>query len=1084
MAKKKTKRKTIKKVSSKRNNRNISSTKKKTSTVKKNIHSTPSTPPKNNIHKKTTANNKKIVNDNYFKKIFNKILTVLKKTIDLICKFTLLFTKRIKNIFINFYNKIKSFKLAPKKNKKKEKIIKKKTKVLPKKTNDIDDKDNLVLLKYREHSIFIWIWVFLVNRGRVISFDMKRFGKKFKYGTLKDKILIILMILLILLFTMIIALCIYVIATAPDVTESNLYSSNSSVLYDKDGNEFARLSVGMENREKVTYDELPQVLVDAVVATEDSRFFQHNGIDIARFSKAVIGQLLGHSNAGGGSTLTMQISKNVATSSVSSGLKGVIRKFTDIYLAVFVIEKQYTKEQILEFYVNIPNLGSGAYGVEQASKVYFGKDVSQLNLVESATLAGLFQAPSSYNPYTNPTNAEKRRNQVLNLMCRHGYITEEERDAAQAVPIKSTLVGYDSSLNKYQRFVDTVISEVKDRTGQDPYTTSMSIYTTMDPAKQDVVNDVQNGVTYKFKNAYSESGIAVVDVDSGALVAVGSGRNQDNIQLSFNYATSARRHPGSTAKPIIDYGPAIEYLGWGTGQTLIDNEYSYTSGTSIKNWDDRFYGLTTAKIALAQSRNIPALYTFQQTTNEEKATFSSNLGWTLEDDGAGTILETCSIGGFTGVTPVESAAAYAAFARGGTYIEPYSFTKIIYNDTGEEYDVTPKKVQAMDQDTAALINIILKYAVTSGAVSSYKVSGTDLASKTGTTTVDSSVIDSLGITGNIIGDVWQVAYSPDYVISSWYGYPKVSADHYLTSSEGSSARTGIIKQLIKGIIEPNSTWTLPDTITEATIELGTDPVQLASEYTPSNLKSDEYYAKDSVPTTTSDRFSQLENPTNVKASSSGSSVNITWTGIQTPNAISTDYLTNYFSNNVYKHWESTYLAERLAYNSSYIGTLGYEVYKTDASGTVDLGFTSNASYTYTGALNGSTTFTVKSSYSIFKANMSSGATSSAVTGSSSGTGTTTETSQLTVTWSNGTDTIGFGAYTNLQSSSRIKVTFNGTTLTSGQYSYQVQLYVKNASGSYDAIDSNAGMTAGNSYRQDWTVTYGTNKVTKSLYITG
>jgi penicillin-binding protein 1A len=243
----------------------------------------------------------------------------------------------------------------------------------------------------------------------------------------------------------------------------------------------------------------------------------------------------------------MQVSKNAATSVVASGIQGIIRKFTDVYLAVFVFEQKYTKEQIIEFYVNIPYLGSGSYGVEQASRTYFGKSVSQLTLSEAALIAGLFQAPDAYDPYNHPELAEQRRNTVLNLMHRHGYITEEQRDNAKAIPVESMLVGRSARLSQYISFIDTVVEEVIDRTktpsnpkGDDPYNVSMKIDTTLDRSRQDVVNDVSNGKSdYKFKNDVAQTAIVVISAKDGSIVAIGGGRNKTT-ERSLNYATNNR----------------------------------------------------------------------------------------------------------------------------------------------------------------------------------------------------------------------------------------------------------------------------------------------------------------------------------------------------------------------------------------------------------------------------------------------------------------------------------------------------------------------------------------------------------------
>ncbi len=881
-----------------------------------------------------------------------------------ICKVLLISLKKIKNFIINQYNRIKDIFISLKKK------PRKKVKKVKKVKNYNDNIDELNKLHYRDYQGLTKIKVFFINRIRVMKFDMKRFGKKFKYGTIKDKLLILLMIFLILGFSLFIAFAAYIVITAPEISNERLYRSSSSEILDKDGNIIARL--GLENREKIKYEDIPQVLIDAIVSAEDSRFFQHNGIDLARFTKAVIGQLLGRSDAGGGSTLTMQISKKTATSSTSTGMQGIIRKFTDIYLSVFVFEKKYTKEEIMEFYVNLMYLGSSAYGVEQASKTYFGKSASELTLVEAATIAGLFQAPTSYDPFYNPEAAQNRRDTILNLMCRHGYITEEERDIAKAVPIESLLIERTGSQNQYQDFLDTVIVEVKKRTGYDPTTTSMTVYTTMDTSKQDVVNKIVSGEDFEFKTEKSQVGIAVIDVDSGALVAVGASRDPNALVL--NYATSISRHPGSTAKPIIDYGPAMEYLGWGTGTTVIDDKTTYTGGGQIKNFDNGYKGIMTVKTALAQSRNIPALYTFQQTTNEQKVEFSNKLGWHPEDAN-GQIVESAAIGGFEGVSPVQSAAAYATFARGGTYIEPYSYTKIVLSDTGEEIKVVPEKYEAVSEETSYMINMMLKYAVTSGSVGAGSVSGTDLCAKTGTSTVDSAAKKAAGITGSIIGDSWEVAYSPDIAIATWYGYdPQISKDYYLTSTEGGNARKAITKYLTKNLVPKNSRFEKPSGVVSVEIELETDPIMLASAYTPKNLRSTEYFKKGTEPTEVSDRFSQLENATNLKYSATDSSITLSWTAAPTPNQKNEEYLKEYFNSGVYQRWADTYYQKRINYNNSTFGSFGYRIYMTNSSGTKELGFTTNTNYTVNTTIDASTSFTVKASYQNFPDNQASGIT--------------------------------------------------------------------------------------------------------------
>ena len=802
------------------------------------------------------------------------------------------------------------------------------------------------------------------NNAKVAKYEADQLKLKYKKGSLGQKILIIFMLLLIFCLTIGIIFTLYIIINSPKFDTSNLYSKESSVLLDKNGNEFARL--GTENRELVNYDELPEVLIDAIIATEDSRYYQHNGVDLARFSKAVAGQLLGHSDAGGGSTLTMQVVKNAYSDKSTSGIKGIIRKFTDIYMAVFKVEKAYTKEQIMEFYVNMPYLGSGSYGVAQASQIYFNKDVSELSLTEAATIAGLSQAPDAYDPYSHPEKAENRRNLVLSLMYRHGYINEKERDAAKSISLESLLNSSGKTVNKYQGYVDTVVNEVIKRTGNDPATTSMTIYTTLDSEKQEVIEKLYSGETYTWLNEVVQAGIAVTDVNDGSIVAIGAGRNKKS-ERSYNYATMIKRHPGSTAKPIFDYGPAIEYLNWSTGTTVVDDTFTYTGGGSIKNWDNGYQGIMTAKNALAQSRNIPALYTFKQLSQDQINEFVTNLGITPAYE-SGFINESHSIGGFDGVNPLSMSAAYAAFARGGTYIEPYSFTKIEYTNSGETYTVKPKKVKAMSEATAYMINMMLKYAVTSGAVSTGTVSNTDVASKTGTSTVDSAIKKAKGITGSIIGDAWQMTYSPDYCIALWYGYDEITSEHYLSNNEGSSQRRAISKVLGSNILKSGSYWTKPTTVVTAEIELQTDPLELASPATPEDLRSIEYFKKGTVPTETSTRFQTLVNPTNLNYDVTDTSLLITWTGIATPKSIDINYLADYFSKNVYKYWGDKYLNQRIEYNNSVLGGVAYSIYIDDKY----IATTTQTNYTYNESITKEVNVTVKSTYTNYNACDSSG----------------------------------------------------------------------------------------------------------------
>jgi len=588
----------------------------------------------------------------------------------------------------------------------------------------------------------------------------------------------------------------YIVKNAPTFDKRDLYMTESTILLDKNQNEIIRL--GSEDRELVSFSDLPQVLVDAVVATEDSRFFQHDGFDLVRFVKAVWEHLKGDSNAGGASTITMQISKQVFTSNVSTGIEGIIRKFTDIYLAMFQIEKNYSKEEIFEIYVNYPFLGAHSYGVEMACQNYFGKSVRDINLAEAALIAGLFNAPSDYDPYKDVESATKRRDEVLNLMYRHGYISEEQLNDAKNISVSSMLIGEDTStVNKYQGFIDTVVDEVIDDTGLNPYSTPMIIQTTLDTTVQDAVNNVMNN-TNNFKDDVIQAGIAVTSTTDGSILAIGAGRNKTGAR-QFNYATQIKRQPGSSIKPFMDYGPYFEYNGGTPYDMVLDAPYTYSDGSNINNAMRDYAGWITIKQALSSSRNIPALKTFQKVDKDLISKYVHSFGIDYGD----TLYESASIGAFEGVSPLVMSAAYGVYARGGYYIEPYSYTKITYRENNEVVEKTYKKERVCSEQTAKYINEILLYAInTTKILGTLGVDG-EVAGKTGTTTIDGTVIEKLGINPYAINDSWACIYTADYSIALWYGYDKVTSEYYMMSVDGTLGRRRIIKKLARQIITGN-----------------------------------------------------------------------------------------------------------------------------------------------------------------------------------------------------------------------------------------------------------------------------------------
>lgn len=754
------------------------------------------------------------------------------------------------------------------------------------------------------------------------------------------------------------AFMIYVKAKAdPLFDTANLNTVELTRLFDKDGKEFAKL--GSEKREKVSYEQLPEVLIDAVVATEDSRFFQHNGFDAPRFLKAALGQLAGHSGAGGASTLSMQVVKNSFTDHLgqkTAGKDGIIRKFEDIYLAVFKLEKKYSKEEIIEYYVNNHFLGGNIYGVQEAAKTYFGKDVSELNLSEAATIAGMFKSPNYYRPNVNPKNATARRQTVLNLMVRHGYITKEEADIAAAIPMDSLTTTDSSSgvLSQYQGYIDTVADEITNKYGINPYTTPLLVYTNLDRSRQDAVNSVLNGENYNWINNKVQTGVSVLDSETGKILAIGNGRNvnnrsNDNVD-QYNYATQIKRQPGSTAKPLFDYGPGIEYNNWSTYELFDDAPYSYSNGRSIKNWDGKYFGTITLRRALSTSRNIPALKAFQKVDNKKIRKFVTSLGITPEVCNSGykydkekdlcinktdssdtqnplTLHEAHSIGAFTGVSPLEMSAAYAAFSNGGYYNEPYTVEKIVFRQTKKEVTHKSTKTQVMSDATAFMISSVLQDVSLTGGTPK------NVACKTGTTNFDDNTMKSYRMPNDAIRDSWVIGYSTKTVIGMWYGYDNFTkqsiADGYvLHNVPATIQKDRLFNALVSaGAMESNrEEFKQPSSVVKVGVAAGSNPAKLAS---PGQSAIYEYFKKGYEPNEYDTNSYKLPAPGNLKATESGGKVTLSWSSVNHSSmSTSSDY--GKFGYNIYKDGILIGWTDKTSYSFTPDGSV-YGTYKVVAT---------------------------------------------------------------------------------------------------------------------------------------------------------
>ena len=815
--------------------------------------------------------------------------------------------------------------------------------------------------------------------------ELKVKEKKKKKINIFRLLLGIILVGAIFVVSIILAFALYIVIISPNFEKEELYQKEPTIFLAIDGSILGK--VGEANTTLLTYDEIPDVVIDALIATEDSRFFQHKGIDLFRFLKASILQVLGQ-NAGGASTLDMQLIKQTYTGTVSHGFAGIVRKFEDVYMSIFKLEANYTKDEIIEFYLNSQDFASAnninlkdnsIRGIEQASQYFFGKSCKDLNLAEASLLIGMFKAPDGYNPYKNPINSRERQKTVLNLMVRHGYITEEERDMVLAIPIQNLLKKQEknnSNVSELQVLIDYTAKEILDKENINVKQGGYIVQTTYDLKVQEEVQKVENGDVYKFPNDVITEGIAVTSTVDGSIVALSGGRGYT--PGGYIMSTDIKRQPGSTAKPIFDYAMYIENISKSSYAMFLDERTTYSDGTSISNYDNSYKHLITMRYALVDSRNIPALLAFKAVMKYDKNLIGNYVNSVGIDYGE-ELFESSAIGSINCTTPLELSAAYGVFARGGYYIEPYSYTKVTNTETGKEYTNSYTKEKVLSEATSFMITDILK-----DVYNGKSVSGTDIAAKTGTTNLTSKDKSDHNLPSNAIREVWMESYSPSYSIALWYGYDHIydnaSTDKlYLTSSVGSKARKEMMSALASNIHKKNERFTKPKTVTSVKVELETFPAQLCSEYTPSSKCVSEYFLKGSEPTEVSERYSKLENPTNGNYTFSGNTITIKWDPIATPSAIDPNYLSKHF-NEYYDKYADSYYEKRITYNNTYIGSLGYQVYLKNSDGTETyIGYTNSNSFNYIVPSGGNYTFVVRSAYSIFKDNMSSGLTISTKT---------------------------------------------------------------------------------------------------------
>ncbi|USS85323.1 PBP1A family penicillin-binding protein [Fructilactobacillus myrtifloralis] len=608
----------------------------------------------------------------------------------------------------------------------------------------------------------------------------------------------------------------YYASTAPNISYKTLSSDNSTTIYDRNGKVISRL--GMQNRDYVKQKDIPENMKNAIISVEDRHFYTDKGVDPVRIAGAAVNNLFGGGGLQGGSTLTQQLVK-LSVFSTKASDQTIKRKAQEAWLATKV-NREYSKQQILEFYINKVYMGNNAYGMQTASEVMYHKPLSELDLAQTALLAGLPQAPVAYNPVHNPKYATSRRNQVLEAMVKNKAITRKQANQAEQEDVQAGIDKQNvdkTPTQKDEKYADAYIGQVLQEMNQKGYKLNAGnkVYTNidMDTQKQmyQLANDDNSGLN--FPNNDFQIGATMTNPNNGKIVAMLGSRKQ-NIQFGLNRAVQTDHSSGSTMKPLMDYGPAIEYLNYPTYQPVKDTPYTYPgTNRQLHDFDNKYEGTMTMRQALVESRNIPAIRTLEAVGVPRATEFLNGLGMSFKEplnlqNGIGAYIST-----------KQEAAAYAAFANGGTYYKPYAISKV-ETPTGETKTYSPSGKEAMSESTAFMITDMLKGVMTDpkGSGTAANIPGLNQAGKTGTTQYPDDWLSS--VPENSSMDSWFTGYTKNLSLSVWTGYDKpLEPGHYISQSQSKIAQL-FYKEIMQNASQdlPNDNWTKPANVVKTKVD--------------------------------------------------------------------------------------------------------------------------------------------------------------------------------------------------------------------------------------------------------------------------
>ena len=617
-----------------------------------------------------------------------------------------------------------------------------------------------------------------------IMLAIRRFWRKFHVTKL----------ILVLMLTAITAFSAFLVYTAKTTDVSGLRAGMVQVteVYDRNNQEAGVLNIN--KGEFVTIDQISPNMINALVSTEDKRFYDHHGFDPMGFLRATFGLLLNRGRVtGGGSTITQQLAKNAFLTQDQTFL----RKAKELFLS-FELEKKYSKDQILEMYLNNAYFGNGAYGIENASLRYFGKSAKDLTISEAAVLTGSLKAPNVYNPIDDMEATVKRRATVLQLMVTNGKITQEEADKAGAEVITVQDAYVANSRYKYPYFFDAVINEITNNYGiseEELLNKGYKIYTGLDQKMQADMEETFSN-SWLFPKAsdgtIAQAASVAMDPQNGDVLATVGGRtNEKHTFRGFNRATQLQAQPGSTFKPLAVYTSALEE-GYQPNSVLVDEKRSYGSDKyTPENWNKQYQGTVTMTEALNQSWNAPAVWLLDKIGLKKGIEKVHQFG--IETDPGDEYLG-IALGGLTkGVSPIQMASAYTAFANKGVRTKPRFVTKIVDANGKVIVDNTAVKDNRVTTEEVAkkMTSMLLTVYGQEGLGAPFSPSGKIIAGKTGTTEALNNENGSR--------DQWMIGYTPDVVVATWMGYDQ--SGNYSLSASSREGVGPLFKLEMEGLLQ-------------------------------------------------------------------------------------------------------------------------------------------------------------------------------------------------------------------------------------------------------------------------------------------